>query len=200
MAVEFSTSPDDHFCWQRPEDMSYVRPVQRSSSASDLGSEISAALAAASIVFLDDIAYSRKLIKAAETIYKFANNYPQAAYSLNNPVIEPFYNSTDFWDEFIWSGAWMYYATGNYSYATAATDSNLAANANAFSGFQNLTMFSWDNKLPGAELVLTRLRIFLNPGYPYEDILSRYHSSTDLNMCSFLRRFKVFRWTPGNKK
>lgn len=180
--------------------MSYVRPVQRSSSASDLGSEISAALAAASIVFLDDIAYSRNLIKAAETIYKFANNYPQAAYSLNNPVIEPFYNSTDFWDEFIWSGAWMYYATGNYSYATAATDSNLAANANAFSGFQNLTMFSWDNKLPGAELVLTRLRIFLNPGYPYEDILSRYHSSTDLNMCSFLRRFKVFRWTPGNKK
>ncbi|KAJ0988738.1 hypothetical protein J5N97_007094 [Dioscorea zingiberensis] len=197
MALKVSTSPDDHFCWQRPEDMTYERPVQRSSSASDLGSEISAALAAASIVFLDDTAYSRKLIKAAKTMYKFANNNPQATYSLNNPIIEPFYNSTDFWDELIWGAAWMYYATGNYSYVSTATDPTLPENANAFSGSQKLSVFSWDNKLPGAELILTRLRIFLNPGYPYEEILSRYHSSTDLNMCSFLRRFGVFEWTRG---
>lgn len=56
---------------------------------------------------------------------------------------------------------------------------------------------SWDNKLPAAMMLLTRLRISLNPGYPYEDALRSYHNTTDLAMCSYLQRYNVYNWTRG---
>ncbi|OMO58772.1 hypothetical protein COLO4_34389 [Corchorus olitorius] len=52
--------PYDMNCWQRPEDMSYKRPVSVCDErASDLAGEIVAALSAASIVFKDEKKYSR---------------------------------------------------------------------------------------------------------------------------------------------
>ncbi|ONK77913.1 uncharacterized protein A4U43_C02F12220 [Asparagus officinalis] len=194
-----STSPDDeHYCWQRPEDINYHREVLFSTSAPDLGSEVAAALAAASIVFHHEKTYSKKLVKAATTAFKFATAPSQRSpYSSGNDLIAPFYNSSGFWDEFIWGAAWMYYATGNYSYISFATNPELPNNANAFSNSLDLSVFSWDNKLPAAELLLSRFRIFLNPGYPYEDILKRYHATSDQNMCFLLKQFQFFKWTKG---
>ncbi|KAF3613130.1 Endoglucanase 25 [Capsicum annuum] len=60
-----------------------------------------------------------------------------------------------------------------------------------------LSVLSWDNKLPAAMLLLTRMSIFLNPGYPYEEMLSSYYNYTGLTMSSYLQRFRVFNFTKG---
>lgn len=193
-----TTTQDDHYCWQRPEDMSYPRPVISVTSAPDLAGEVSAALASASIVFRDNPSYSSRLLHAATTAYTFARSTGRRTpYSLGNADIAGFYNSTGYWDEYMWGAAWMYYATGNSSYANFATDPRLPKNANAFRSVPDLGVLSWDNKLPAAMLLWTRLRIFLNPGYPYEESLRGYFNATGLNMCANLRRFNVFNWTKG---
>ncbi|KAJ8639302.1 hypothetical protein MRB53_015996 [Persea americana] len=193
-----STTPDDHYCWQRPEDMSYPRPVESVTSGPDLAGEMAAALAAASIVFQDDTTYSKKLVKGAETLFKFARDGGRRTpYSRGKPDIELFYNSTGYYDEYMWGAAWMYYATGNISYLSLATNPGIPKNSKAFMGIPDLSVLSWDNKLPAAQLLLTRMRIFLNPGYPYEDMLMSYHNVTGLNMCSYLHQFNVFNWTRG---
>ncbi|XP_058772370.1 endoglucanase 7-like [Vicia villosa] len=97
----------------------------------------------------------------------------------------------------MWGGAWLFYATGNTSYISLATNPDLPMNANPFHMKPDLSVLSWDNKLPAAMLLLTRFRMFLNPGYPYEDMLSMYHNITSLTMCSYLHQFKVFQWSKG---
>jgi hypothetical protein len=192
------STPDDHYCWNRPEDMSYPRPVQSASSAPDLGGEIAAALASASIVFRDNAAYSKKLVHGAATIYKFARDSgKRTPYSRGNDNIQYYYNSTSYWDEYLWSASWMYYATGNTSYISFATDPRLPKNAKAYMGILDFSVFSWDNKLPGATLLLSRLRMFLNPGYPYEESLMGYHNVTSMNMCMYFPKFAAFNFTKG---
>lgn len=193
-----TTVPDDHYCWMRPEDMNYDRPVITSTTAPDLGGEMAAALAAASIVFRDDTAYSKKLITGAAAVYRFARDGGRRTpYSRGVIDIAQYYNSTSYWDEYMWAAAWMYYATGNNSYISFATDPRLPKNAKAYLRVPDFGVLSWDNKLPAAELVWTRLRIFLNPGYPYEESLMLYHNATGLNMCAYLKQFGVFNWTRG---
>ncbi|KAG5237394.1 endoglucanase [Salix suchowensis] len=59
----------------------------------------------------------------------------------------------------------------------------LSKHSKALYRISDLSVLSWDNKLPAAMLLLTRYRIFLNPGYPYEEMLHMYHNKTELNMC-----------------
>ncbi|KAL5840993.1 hypothetical protein ACOSQ4_013601 [Xanthoceras sorbifolium] len=193
-----STVPDDHYCWQRPEDMDYPRPVQTISSGPDLAGEMAAALAAASIVFRDNTAYSKKLIKGAKTVFAFARDGgKRTRYSRGNPFIEPYYNSSGYFDEYMWGAAWLYYATGNVSYISLATNPGLPRNSKAFFMNPDQIALSWDNKLPAAMLLLTRFRIFLNPGYPYEDMLRMYHNTTSLTICAYMKQYRVFNWTQG---
>ncbi|KAJ6312026.1 hypothetical protein OIU77_013722 [Salix suchowensis] len=190
--------PDDHYCWQRPEDMDYPRPSRVVNAGSDLAGEMAAALAAASIVFRDNEVYSRKLVKGAETVYAFARDLgKRKPYSRGKPFVEPFYNSTGYYDEYIWGATWLYYATGNINYMRWATEPGFSKHSKALYRISDLSVLSWDNKLPAAMLLLTRYRIFLNPGYPYEEMLHMYHNKTELNMCSYLRQFNVFNWTKG---
>ncbi|KAL6997788.1 Endoglucanase 12 [Sarracenia purpurea var. burkii] len=178
--------------------MDYPRPVQITTSGPDLAGEMAAALAAASIVFRDDKAYSAQLIKGAATVFAFARDSGRrSTYSRGNPYIDPYYNSTGYYDEYMWGGAWLYYATGNNSYISLATNPGLPQHSKAFYMIPDLSVLSWDNKLPAAMLLLTRLRIFLNPGYPYEEMLQSYQNVTGLTMCSYLKRFHVFNWTQG---
>ncbi|KAK2635113.1 hypothetical protein Ddye_029905 [Dipteronia dyeriana] len=190
--------PDDHYCWQRPEDMDYPRPVQTIAAGPDLAAEMAAALAAASIVFKDITSYSKKLIKGAQTVFSFARDVGRRRrYCQGNPYIESIYNSSGYFDEYMWGSAWLYYATGNVSYISLATNPGMPKNSKAFSGIVDLSVPSWDNKLPAVMLLLTRLRIFLNPGYPYEGMLIKYHNTTTLTMCSYIKLFRVFNWTRG---
>lgn len=194
-----TTMPNDHYCWERPEDMDYLRPAYTVSSAPDLGSEMAAALAAASIVFKDSPVYSRKLITGATNIWTFARRMGgRARYVAGLPPGEvPFYNSTSYWDEYMWGGAWMYYATGNITYLQFVTNSALAKNANANGGGRGYGVFSWDNKLIGAQVLLSRLYIMHSPGYPYEQELREYLNQTNTVMCSYLPQYKNFNVTKG---
>ena len=178
--------------------MDYPRPTQAVNSGADLAGEMAAALAAASIVFRDDEAYSKKLVKGAATVYAFARDGGRRrAYSSGNDYIQPYYNSSGYYDEYIWGATWLYYATGNSSYITLATEPGFSKHSKALLGIPDLSVLSWDNKLPAAMLLLTRYRIFLNPGYPYEEMLRMYHNTTELNMCSYFQQFNVFNWTKG---
>ncbi|KAG9443443.1 hypothetical protein H6P81_014783 [Aristolochia fimbriata] len=188
-------TPNDHYCWQRPEDIKYERPVYECHSCSDLAAEMAAALASASIVFKDSKTYSQKLVHGATTLWKFARDQ-RGRYSQGNEA-EIFYNSTSYWDEYVWGAAWMYYATGNSSYLQLATHPKMAKHAGAFWGGPDYGVFSWDNKLAGAQVLLSRLRLYLSPGYPYEEILRTFHNQTNIVMCSFLPDFKSFNRTRG---
>ncbi|KAL0012949.1 hypothetical protein SO802_000018 [Lithocarpus litseifolius] len=191
-----STTSNDHYCWMRPEDIDYKRPVMTCSSCSDLGAEMAAALAAASIVFKENKAYSQKLVHGARTLFKFSREQ-RGRYSAGGSEAATFYNSTSYWDEFVWGGAWLYYATGNSSYLQLATTPGLARHAGAFWGGPDYGVLSWDNKLAGAQVLLSRLRLFLSPGYPYEEILRTFHNQTSIVMCSFLPVFTSFNRTKG---
>ncbi|KAK4846814.1 hypothetical protein QYF36_022220 [Acer negundo] len=191
-----STTPNDHYCWMRPEDIDYDRPVQECSSCSDLAAEMAAALASASIVFKDNKAYSQKLVHGAKTLFSFARQQ-RGRYSAGSAEAAIFYNSTSYWDEFIWGGAWLYYATGNSSYLQLATTTGLAKHAGTFWGSLDNSVLSWDNKLAGAQLLLSRLRLFLSPGYPYEEMLRTFHNQTSITMCSYLPIFTSWNRTRG---
>ncbi|KAG5240068.1 endoglucanase [Salix suchowensis] len=190
--------PDDHYCWQRPEDMDYPRPVRVVNSGPDLAGEMAAALAAASIVFRDNKAYSAKLVRGAAKLYAFARDFARRrAYSSGNDYIATYYNSSGYYDEYIWGATWLYYATRNISYLKLAIQPGFAKHSKALSRVSYLSVPSWDNKLPAAMLLLTRYRLFLNPGYPYEGMLIKYHEKTELNMCSYFQQFNEFNWTRG---
>ncbi|XP_033137944.1 endoglucanase 25 isoform X2 [Brassica rapa] len=192
-----STDPNDHYCWMRPEDMDYKRPVTTcNGGCSDLAAEMAAALASASIVFKDNREYSKKLVHGAKTVYQFGRTR-RGRYSAGTAESAKFYNSSMYWDEFIWGGAWLYYATGNVTYLDLITKPTMAKHAGAFWGGPYYGVFSWDNKLAGAQLLLSRLRLFLSPGYPYEEILRTFHNQTSIVMCSYLPYFNKFNRTRG---
>uniref|UniRef100_A0A0D6QVT8 Endoglucanase n=1 Tax=Araucaria cunninghamii TaxID=56994 RepID=A0A0D6QVT8_ARACU len=191
-----ASSPNDHYCWMRPEDIDYPRPVYECHSGSDLGAEMAAALAAASIVFKDNKLYSQKLVKGAKALFKFSRTQ-RGRYSASGSDAALFYNSSGYYDEFVWGGAWLYYATGNNSYLQLATTPGIAKRAGAFRGGDDYGVLSWDNKLAGAQVLLSRLRLFLSPGYPFEEILKSYHNQTNIVMCSFLPVFRSFNRTRG---
>ena len=131
--------------------MDYERPAISCSACSDLAAEMAAALAAASIVFKDNRDYHRELVHAAEVVYRFARG-PRARYSEGVTDAKYFYNSTSYWDEYVWSSAWMYYATGNTSYISLATSLTLAQHAHSIDNSLNNRVFNWNNKIPGAQV------------------------------------------------
>ncbi|KAH7426357.1 hypothetical protein KP509_11G098200 [Ceratopteris richardii] len=190
------TTPNDHYCWERPEDMDYERQAYSCGACSDLAAEMAAALAAASIVFKDNRAYSLKLVQGATVLFAFARER-RGRYVKAIPDAETYYNSTGYWDEYIWGSAWMYFATGNSSYLKLATAEGLAKHAGASGGWKYYGIFDWDNKLTGAQVVLTRFFKMMSPGYPYENVLQQFKNETELIMCSYLPQYKVFNQTKG---
>ncbi|KAH1073938.1 hypothetical protein J1N35_026266 [Gossypium stocksii] len=93
---------------------------------------MTAALAAALIVFKDDHIYSNKLVHGADILFKFATKGEGKRYAGGSDPPSNFYNSSGFWDEFVWGEAWMYYATGNSSYIDLVKSPGLAKHAKAF--------------------------------------------------------------------
>ncbi|KFK32650.1 hypothetical protein AALP_AA6G270600 [Arabis alpina] len=63
-------------------------------------------------------------------------------------------------DDLLWGGIWLYFATGDILYLDRVTTSVLA------DPVPSSYMFSLEKKLMGTQLLLTRLRFFIGPGYP----------------------------------
>lgn len=146
--------PNDHYCWEKPEDLDHFHDTGRSAiavtSGADLAGEMAAALSAASIVFKDQPAYSQQLVRGAKALYAFAKRRP-SRFSDGLPGSErALYNSSQFNDELIWGSTWLYFATGNLTYlgdaTIRATDNSNRRGGNPFG------VFDWDSKLIGAQV------------------------------------------------
>lgn len=146
---------NDIRCWQRPEDMSYPRPVSACdvTAAADLAGEIVAGMSAASLVFKEDKDFSLELVQSAELLFNLATKNTgqtkkQGTYTSIDDcggLARQFYNSSGYKDELIWAGVWLFFATGNSSYLDYATHNFASAQEEEFPSEKEI--FSWDNKL-----------------------------------------------------
>nr|XP_039260058.1 uncharacterized protein LOC120336441 [Styela clava] len=147
----------DHNYWGRSEQMNIKRPtyiISDKNPGTELAAEVAAGLAAAS-VFLrpthPDI--SNEALQHSKEIYEFGNKY-RGTYHLSIPDVSRYYKSySGYQDELVWAAAWLYKATNDTSYLHAAIkfhDRMGGKHATA-------PMFSWDNKLPGAQALLAKL-------------------------------------------
>ncbi|XP_031745535.1 endoglucanase 9-like [Cucumis sativus] len=180
-------------CWQRPEDMMYPRPISTCDArASDLAGEIVAALSASSLVFREDTNYSRELAKAAEKLFQQVTKLDpieQGTYSSVDSCggeARKFYNSSSYTDELIWAGTWLFFATGNTSYLSYATDAVRFQLAQSEEASIGRGIFNWNNKFSATAVLLTRLLYFHDTGYPYEYALGVSSNMTEILMCSYL--------------
>lgn len=175
--------PDiDHKCWQRPEDMTEKRPlvqINTSVPGTEVAAETAAAMAAASLVFKPP--YSSTLLKHAKQLFTFADKH-RGSYSENIPKVATYYNSTGYGDELLWAATWLYHATGDQSYHDYVTGEN----GDEFASWGNPTWFSWDNKLAGVQVLLSRVSFFRPKGLSNSQVLLKYRGTAEAVMCGLL--------------
>ncbi|KAF2367540.1 Glycoside hydrolase family 9 [Trinorchestia longiramus] len=144
----------DHAYWGRPEEMTMDRPafkVDTDNPGSDVAGESAAALAAASILFSDDPSFSADCLDAAKDLYDFADQYREI-YTVSIPAASGYYDSfSGYGDELAWSAIWLYKATGDETYHTAAI-----GHWNEF-GLGDAAQFSWDDKSAGCFVLFSEL-------------------------------------------
>ncbi|KAH8509574.1 hypothetical protein Peur_051364 [Populus x canadensis] len=176
--------PDtDHGCWDRPEDMTEKRPltqVNTSFPGTDVAAETAAAMASASLVFKSDSTYSSTLLRHAKELFTFADKY-RGLYSESVPEVATYYNSTGYGDELLWAASWLYHSTGDKSYLQYATGQN----GKLFAQWGSPTWFSWDNKLAGAQVLLSRLT-FLGNKDTSNSGLQMYRKTAEAVMCGLI--------------
>ncbi|KAK4352560.1 hypothetical protein RND71_028078 [Anisodus tanguticus] len=172
-----SNSENDLTCWQRPEDMNYIRRVSVCdiSTASDLAGEMVAAISAASLVLKEDKDISEKFVKAAEELFILASSTKKkGTYTTNDECggqARQFYNSISYKDELVWGGIWLFFATGNKTYLKYA--------------IENFPSAVKEQVASDEGILLTRIRYFQDLGYPYESSFISSTNKIDLLMCSY---------------
>ncbi|KAJ1421644.1 Six-hairpin glycosidase superfamily [Sesbania bispinosa] len=177
----------NHKCWDRPEDMTEPRPltqVNTSCPGSDVAAETAAAMASASLVFKKtDSTYSSTLLKHAKQLFTFADKH-RGSYSENIPEVQTYYNSTGYGDELLWAASWLYHATGDDSYLQYVTGQN----GEDYAEWGSPTWFSWDNKLAGTQVLLSRLSFFKakDISNSYGSGLQSYRKTAEAVMCGLL--------------
>ncbi|KAG6782880.1 hypothetical protein POTOM_012305 [Populus tomentosa] len=116
----------DHYCWQRPEDMTTDRrayKIDPSNPGSDLAGETAAAMAAASIVFRhSNPTYANELLTHAHQ------------------------------DELLWAAAWLYQATNNQYYLDYLGNNGDSMGGTGW----GMTEFSWDVKYAGVQTLVAK--------------------------------------------
>ncbi|GKV17867.1 hypothetical protein SLEP1_g28322 [Rubroshorea leprosula] len=184
--IQVGDAEADHKCWNRPEDMTEKRPltqVNTSYPGTEVAAETAAAMAAASLVFKKtDSTYSSTLLKHAQQLFSFADKY-KASYSESIPDVATYYNSTGYEDELLWGAGWLYHATGDKSFLQYVT----VENGNDFANWGSPTWFSWDNKLAGTQVLLSRLSFFGSDASGSENSgLQNYRKTAEAVMCNLL--------------
>lgn len=177
----------DHRCWQRPESMTEKRPLTQVNTiypGTEVAAETAAAMAAASLVFKKtNSTYSHLLLKHSKQLFTFADTY-RGSYSISIPQVQVYYNSTGYGDELLWASSWLYHATKDASYLEYVT----LKNGIAFANWGTPTWFSWDNKLAGTQVLLSRVNFFGAEDIPIiENLdLQMYRKTAEAFMCGLL--------------
>ncbi|XP_044469618.1 endoglucanase 2-like isoform X2 [Mangifera indica] len=185
--IQVGDAKSDHDCWERPETMSEMRPltqVNASFPGTDVAAETAAAMASASLVFKKiNSTYSNQLLVHAQQLFMFADTY-RGSYSISVPQVQEYYNSTGYGDELLWAASWLYYATGDNSYLNYVTE----LNGQEFANWGTPTWFSWDDKLPGVQILLSRIILFgVKEVSETENLdLQMYRETAEAIMCGLL--------------
>ncbi|GLU05960.1 hypothetical protein SLE2022_230320 [Rubroshorea leprosula] len=194
---EVGDGKTDHYCWQRPEDMTTDRrayKIDRNNPGSDLAGETAAAMAAASIVFRhSNPAYSNELLHHASQLFDFADKY-RGKYDSSITVAQKYYQSVSGYnDELLWAAAWLYQASNSQHYLDY-----LAKNADSMGGTGwSMTEFSWDVKYPGVQTLAAKFLMQGKAG-PYAPVFEQYQQKAESFMCSMLgKSTKNVQKTPG---
>ncbi|CAH8354123.1 unnamed protein product [Eruca vesicaria subsp. sativa] len=144
----------DHACWMRPEDMTTTRPSYRIDAqhpGADLAGETAAAMAAASIAFAPyNKDYAEKLIVHAKQLFDFAVAHP-GDYQNSISNAGAFYSSSGYQDELLWAAAWLYRATKKDTYLNYLNEASNTGGPR--------TVFSWDDKFLGAQVLVAKLAL-----------------------------------------
>ncbi|XP_058201053.1 endoglucanase 6-like [Rhododendron vialii] len=194
---EVGDGDTDHYCWQRPEDMTTSRQAYRIDAnhpGSDLAGETAAAMAAASIVFShSNPSYANELLTHAQQLFEFADKY-RGKYDSSITVAQKYYQSVSgYFDELLWAAVWLYKATNNQYYL-----SYLGKNGDAFGGTGwDMTEFSWDVKYAGVQTLVAKLLMGGKAGQ-YTPVFERYQEKAESFMCSCLGKgSQSVQKTPG---
>lgn len=184
--IQVGDPKSDHDCWDRPEVMTEKRPltqVNTTSPGTEVAAETAAAMASASLVFKKiNSTYSDLLLKHAQQLFTFADKY-QASYSLKILQVQEFYNSSGYGDELLWAAGWLYHATGDQSYLEYVT----VKHGKAFANWGSPTWFSWDDKLAGTQVLLSRVSLFGKGGSnSVNQGLQMYRKTAEAIMCGLL--------------
>ncbi|KAK7250798.1 hypothetical protein RIF29_33483 [Crotalaria pallida] len=177
----------DHNCWERPEDMTEIRPLTQINSSfpgTEVAAETAAALASASLVFKEiNLPYSKILLGHAQQLFSFADTY-RVSYSVSIPQVGKYYNSSGYMDELLWAGSWLYHATKDPTYLNYVTEQN----ENAFGNLGGLSWFSWDDKHAATQVLLSRVNFFAARDIPNGENLElqMYRETAEILMCQLL--------------
>ncbi|EPS71030.1 hypothetical protein M569_03731 [Genlisea aurea] len=178
----------DHYCWQRPEDMTTSRAAYKidpEHPGSDLAGETAAAMAAASIVFRRyDPAYSKELLnhayqKLLSQLFDFADKY-RGKYDGSITIAQKYYRSVSgYADELLWAAAWLHKATNNRYYLNY-----LGNNGDSLGGTGwGMTEFGWDVKYAGVQTLVSKL-LMAGRGREHSPVFERYQEKAEYFMCS----------------
>ncbi|KAF8380073.1 hypothetical protein HHK36_027543 [Tetracentron sinense] len=187
----------DHYCWQRPEDMTTDRrayKIDPSNPGSDLAGETAAAMAAASLVFRhSNPAYANELLSHAKQLFEFADKY-RGKYDSSIRVAQKYYQSySGYADELLWGAAWLYQATNDEYYLNY-----LGNNGDSLGGTGwAMTEFGWDVKYAGAQVLAAKF-LMQGKGGIHSSVLEKYQQKADYFMCSCLGKgSRNIQRTPG---
>ncbi|KAA3460089.1 endoglucanase 6 [Gossypium australe] len=194
---EVGDGNSDHYCWQRPEDMTTDRrayKIDPSNPGSDLAGETAAAMAAASIVFRrSNPAYSRELLRHAYQLFEFADKY-RGKYDSSITVAQKYYRSiSGYNDELLWAAAWLYQASNNKYYLNY-----LAKNGDSMGGTGwAMTEFGWDVKYAGVQTLVAKFLMQGKAGH-HAPVFEKYRQKAEYFMCSLIGKgSRNIQKTPG---
>eukprot|EP01018_Ginkgo_biloba_P000460 Gb_21027 [translate_table: standard] len=185
---EVGDGTSDHYCWQRPEDMSTSRQAYRidpNNPGSDLAGETAAAMAAASIVFKQtDRAYANELLNHAIQLFAFANQY-RGKYDSSITVAQQYYGSkSGYADELLWAATWLHQATGEAFYLNYLVD-----NAGPLGGTGwAMTEFSWDVKYAGVQVLASKFLLQNKGTGQSASVLESYQDKAEYFMCACIQK------------
>ncbi|KAL5729833.1 cellulase [Ranunculus cassubicifolius] len=185
--AEVGDGDTDHYCWQRPEDMTTSRQaykIDENNPGSDVAGETAAAMAAASIVFRKtNPHYSHLLLHHAQQLFEFGDKY-RGKYDESLGVVKSYYASVSgYKDELLWGALWLYKATDKMDYLKYIID-----NADEFGGTGwAITEFSWDVKYAGVQILASKL-LMDGEHMEHREILEQYRSKAEYYLCACLNK------------
>ena len=152
----------DHALWSAPETQNIDRPamaITPDKPGSDVAAQSAAALASASILFRNagDVEYAETLLKNAEQLFEFANDY-RGKYSNSVTEVQGYYASwSGYYDDLALGAAWLARANeaagkDGESYRNQALDFY----RNNIGGLNNGWTHNWDDTSYAAAVILAQ--------------------------------------------